>query len=224
MPGSAQIKRLEGHAQARTCRGIINDRRCTWWNTQRAAAENASIRMARGAFIGVFAPETRSERQRTSRNVESLQRVFTSFAFVLADEDDDENDVELTDEGSFVKVDATPCARENIAGYPSWTLIKRGLRGSSSSRYGLSRWVTQGSTAPGGAPAGSSVIRRGLRYGAAQRHAHGRCFRNSPLICLRAPPLSSRCRLQIARVPACVRSYKRRGQARARARAIRCHR
>lgn len=58
--------------------------------------------------------------------------------------------VELTDEGSFGKV-ARHLARENIAGYPSWTLIKRGLRGVSSSRYGLSRWVTQGSMAPGGA-------------------------------------------------------------------------
>jgi len=173
MSGSAQIKRIEGHAQARTCRKIINDRGCTWRNTQRVAAENASIRWH---TVPSERPSVRSLPKHVARDKGQVETskvctASTSFAFVLADEDDDENDVELTDEGSFVKVDATPCARENIAGYPSWTLIKRGLRGFSSSRYGLSRWVTQGSTAPGGAPAGSSVIRRGLRYGAAQRRS-----------------------------------------------------
>jgi len=107
-------------------------------------------------------------------------------------------------------------ARENIAGYPSWTLIKSGLRGVSSSRYGLSRWVTQGSTAPGGA-LGKLV---GHPPGGVMAPlTTGRCFRNSPLIRLRASPLSpgAVCKLHIYH--ACVWLYKCRGQLYA----TRCH-
>lgn len=69
---------------------------------------------------------------------------------------------ELTDERSFGESRGeTPRARKYcrvsiLDPHQEWGLSE----GSPPSRYGLSRWVTQGSTAPGGALASSSVIRR----------------------------------------------------------------
>lgn len=54
------------------------------------------------------------------------------------------------------------------------------------SSYGLSRWVTRGSTTPGGALAARRSSTDEL-----WRWAASRCFRNSPLIRLPALPLSS---------------------------------
>lgn len=119
-----------------------------------------------------FAPEThaRSEKQRTF-GVESFLRCLllsrcapmtpttitrtvraTKTTMVASDDKDDPTVTanKTTNEGKFGGKSPRHLARENIAGYPSWTLIKRGLRGVCARRYSLSRWVTQGSTAPGG--------------------------------------------------------------------------
>lgn len=56
----------------------------------------------------------------------------------------------------------------------------------SSSRYGLSRWVTQRSTAPWRSSSNSSVI-----YQRVIELPVGRCFRNSPLLRLGVLLLSS---------------------------------
>lgn len=79
-------------------------------------------------------------------------------------------------------------ARKIIGGYPSWTLIieREVSKGLCWSSYGLSRWVTRGSTTPGGALAARRSSTDEL-----WRWAASRCFRNSPLIRLPALPLSS---------------------------------
>lgn len=120
-----------------------------------------------------FVPEThaRSEKQRIELTSKLFfaERASASFAFVLPRRRQRRERRQrrlpprrqrVNGRGKFRGKSPRHLARENIAWYPSWTLIKSGLRGVSSSRYGLSRWVTQGSTAPGGALASSSVIRR----------------------------------------------------------------
>lgn len=120
-----------------------------------------------------FGPETHV--RNVVRNKEHLEsKVFAmSASFALrshdADNDHENGPGDEDNNGSERRQRRPPChrqqddergkfggksprhlARENIAGYPSWTLIKRGLRGVCARCYGLSRWVTQGSTAPGG--------------------------------------------------------------------------
>lgn len=75
-----------------------------------------------------------------------------------------------------------------IGGHPSWTFVieREKSRRVCWSSYGLSRWVTRGSTTPGGA-----LAARRSSAGELWRRAASRCFRNSPLIRLPALPLSS---------------------------------
>lgn len=153
-----KIKRLECHTCASTYRGIINNddkHRCPFrWAIQPKCIQPTD-------YTHRFASEThaRSEKQRTF-GVESFLRCLLLSCSHDTDNDhengqddeddkDDKDDHRQQDEGSLEESHRDTSRAKILPGIhlgPSSSGVSEG----SARPYGLSRWVTQGSTAPGG--------------------------------------------------------------------------